>query len=385
MFDGAATTDIVIFLVVVLGRFLIPLTIPRYPLPGVLASLVLDAIDQTIFQVFTDLNLDGYQSYDKALDIYYLTITYISTMRNWTNEFAFKVSAFLFYYRLVGVALFEQLGERWLLLAFPNTFEYFFIFYEIVRLRWDPRRLTKKQLIGAAAFIWIVIKLPMEYWIHIAQMDTTDFIKEKILGASADSSWSDALSGNLWWVIPVLAVATALIWWGIRVALRRLPPADWALSFSADRHFDDTDYVTKGDEVIPVKKRFFNRELLEKAFMVSLVTFIFAMMMPGIEATPLGTAIGVFVFIVINTLLSHRMARRGRQWKSIGQEFVVTTIANFGLIVLFELLLRNSDEAFSIGNGLFFAMLFTLLITLYDRYQPVHEARFASKAAPPAA
>jgi hypothetical protein len=56
--------------------------IPRYPFPGVVIALVLDAIDQTIFQQFTNLNLDGYQGYYKALDIYYLTLTYIATLRN---------------------------------------------------------------------------------------------------------------------------------------------------------------------------------------------------------------------------------------------------------------------------------------------------------------
>ena len=120
------TADSLVFWAVVLGRLLIPLIIPRYPLPGVVAALLLDAVDQTIFQVFTNLNLDGYQGYDKALDIYYLTITYISTLRNWTNLFAFKVSRFLWYYRLVGVTLFELLHLRPLLLIFPNTFEYFF-------------------------------------------------------------------------------------------------------------------------------------------------------------------------------------------------------------------------------------------------------------------
>ena len=71
------TTDMLVFIIVVGGRFLIPLSIFRYPLPGILAALILDAIDQTIFQTFTNLNLDGYQGYDKALDIYYLAIAYI--------------------------------------------------------------------------------------------------------------------------------------------------------------------------------------------------------------------------------------------------------------------------------------------------------------------
>ncbi len=204
------TTDQLVFLAVVLARFLIPLTIPRYPLPGVIASLVLDAIDQTIFQTFTNLNLDGYQGYDKALDIYYLTITYIATLRNWSNLFAFKVSRFLWYYRLVGITLFELTGLRWLLIVFPNTFEYFFIFYEIVRLRWDPRRLSKRAVIIATAAIWIFVKLPQEWWIHIAQLDMTDFLKENIFGVPTDAGLGEILQANPW-VIPAIIILAVVI------------------------------------------------------------------------------------------------------------------------------------------------------------------------------
>ena len=56
------------------------------------------------------------------------------------NPAAFEVSRFLYLYRLVGVTLFELFRQRWLLLVFPNTFEYFFIAYEAVRTRWNPRR-----------------------------------------------------------------------------------------------------------------------------------------------------------------------------------------------------------------------------------------------------
>ena len=42
----SVSADLVIFWVVVLARILVPLTIPRYPLPGILAALILDAVDQ---------------------------------------------------------------------------------------------------------------------------------------------------------------------------------------------------------------------------------------------------------------------------------------------------------------------------------------------------
>ena len=124
-----------IFITVVLLRFALPLLIPRFPLPAVLACLVLDAADQTIFQAFTDDPLAGYQTYDKAIDVYYLTVAYISAMRNWRDPVAFQVARFLFLYRLVGVTLFELVEQRWIIFVFANTFEYFFIAYEAVRTR----------------------------------------------------------------------------------------------------------------------------------------------------------------------------------------------------------------------------------------------------------
>ncbi len=230
------TSYLWVFWVVAVARFLLPLTIPRFPLPGIIASLVLDAVDQTIFQQFPGIDLQGYQGYDKALDIYYLSVAYITTLRNWANSFALQVSRFLFYWRLAGVVLFEITQVRWLLMVFPNTFEYFFIFYEAYRLRWSAERMSKKLLIGAAALIWIVIKLPQEYWIHIGQIDTTDWIKTGLFKVPVDTSWSVIV--RTWpavcvGAIMVVAALLVVVWW---LARRQLPPADYRLSFDADAH-----------------------------------------------------------------------------------------------------------------------------------------------------
>lgn len=231
MFDN---TDMLIFWAVVLGRLLIPLLIPRWPLPTILAALVLDGVDQTIFQVFTDLPLDGYQGYDKALDVYYLTIAYIATMRNWSNLPAFRVSRFLNYYRLVGVAAFELSHLRVLLLIFPNTFEYFFIFYEAVRARWDPLRMGKRMVVIAAAAIWIVVKLPQEYWIHVAQLDATDFIKEHLFGVPLTAGWTAAAANRPWALLLAAAGLFGLVSLARWLLANRLPAADWPLKLAAD-------------------------------------------------------------------------------------------------------------------------------------------------------
>ena len=57
-----------VVLVVIAARLAVPLLIIRWPLPAIVACLLIDAVDQTIFQVVVpDADLSGYQSYDKAL------------------------------------------------------------------------------------------------------------------------------------------------------------------------------------------------------------------------------------------------------------------------------------------------------------------------------
>lgn len=60
-----------VVVLVVGARLLIPFMIPYWPLPGAVACLIIDAADQSIFQQWPAIPLDGYQSYDKSLDIYY--------------------------------------------------------------------------------------------------------------------------------------------------------------------------------------------------------------------------------------------------------------------------------------------------------------------------
>jgi hypothetical protein len=38
--------------------------------------------------------------------------------------------------------------------------------------------------------------------------------------------------------------------------------------------------------------------------------------------------------------------------------------------------LPGRGESINLGTTLFFALLLTLIVTLYDRYRPIHTARF---------
>ena len=216
---AVATDDGAVIAAIIISRLLLPLLIPRYPLV-ILAALVLDAIDGSLLDALTsvDTGPNGpYQSFDKALDIYYLAIAYLSTLRNWTSPSAFRVGQFLFYYRLVGVLAFELLHSRAMLLIFPNTFEFFFIAYEALRTRFDPQKWQKHFWVWVAAGLWIFVKLPQEYWIHIAQLDFTE--------AVADHPWFGVACA-----LGILAlVAIALF-----VVRPRLRAPEWGWQFAAE-------------------------------------------------------------------------------------------------------------------------------------------------------
>ena len=356
--------DELIFVAVLVLRLGVPLLIPRFPLPAILAALVIDAADQTVFQNYTDLNLDSYQGYDKALDVYYLTVAYLSTIRNWADPFAFRTVQFLWYYRLVGVLLFELTGSRALLIIFPNTFEYFFIAYEFVRLWWNPARLTRRQVLTTAAMICIFIKLPQEWWLHIAQLDFTDFMKEDVFGVTVDTSWADAISENLWFVV-LLAVVVALLAIAISRLRTTLPAPDHAFSFDVDATLDREQVTAAPD---PSWQPVVSWYMFEKIAFVSMVTTIFALVIPGVDVSVLGVVLPVAFIIVVNAFASTWFARRGRDWASIGTEFMVLAVVNIGASLGFMALARRSDDSINETAALFFVLLLTLIVTMFDRY-----------------
>lgn len=353
-----------------------PLTIPRYPLPGILCALVLDAVDQTVFQWLDVSDLSNYQSYDKALDVYYLAIAYIATLRNWTNAYAFETGRFLWYYRLVGVVAFELASWRPMLLIFPNVFEYFFIFYALVQLRWDPHRLSRDAVLAAAAVLWVGVKLPQEYWIHVAKLDTTDLIKEHLLGAGPGTTWAAAIGDNLW-VFPAVAVLAAGAVLLARWIARHLPPADWRLSFSAA-----LDVPAMPAEARRPLERQPKSWLAEKIVLVSLLTIIFAQILPGFDARPLRIVAGVAVVIVLNSFVTHWFAGRGTQWSSTLVEFLAMSAINFGTATIY-IFVTPGDRAVGAPALIFLTLILTLIVTLYDHYRPIHDYQLARQRPAP--
>ena len=353
--------DQAVVVAIALARLLVPLVILRFPL-AIVAAFVLDAADHPLLAHLTDVNLgpDGaYQSFDKALDIYYLAIAYLATMRNWTSGAAFRIGQFLFYYRLVGVFLFEVLDSRAMLLVFPNTFEYFFIVYELVRLRYRPSRFSARFWLVTAGTLWVVVKLPQEYWIHIHQGDFTDTVADH----------------------PVIALICALVVLCLAVALwlvirTRLPDPDWKWRIAADPvTYELAD--THARQARRLRRReVLSSELAEKAVLLALLAVVFASILPGITATWPEVAAAAVAFVCANTAISMGYTRNDRlTLQSAAAEVASLLAVNLGLVYVASRLIGDRST-FPLGEGLFFALLGTLILWLFDAYKPLADVRF---------
>jgi hypothetical protein len=370
-----SAADLAVLLTVVALRLAVPLFIPRFPLPAIVLALIIDAADQTIFQTYLTHGFwlrieDAYQGYDKSLDVFYLSMAYVATMRNWSNRTALVTAQFLWLYRLAGVTLFEVVHDaadpsswRWLLLVFPNTFEYFFIAYEAIRLRWNPLRMRPRLVVGIAAFIWIFIKLPQEWWIHVAQLDLSDEM--------------DAHGWIAWLIVAVVILAVAVIWWAVT---HRLPPEDWTLQVAAPPFPEELDTSAERSAWRAEMWKLFDWNLVEKVVLVALVCVDFAQIMPHVTATNRQILLSVTVLVVVNSAMGMAFVRRGHSIQSFGLQFVVQLALNLGIVWLGRLF----SGRFNPNDAMFFVLLITLITTLYDRYRPIRELRRGLIEPPPA-
>jgi uncharacterized membrane protein len=355
------TTEATVVFVTVVGlRFLLPLFIPRWPLPAVLACLVLDGIDQSIFQRF-GFDPPGYQNYDKAMDLFYLSIAFLSSLQNWTKGSAVSISRFLFFYRMVGVVLFELSGWRPILLIFPNTFEYFFIAYEAVRTRWNPTRIGMRRWVLTAAAIWVFVKLPQEWWIHVAQLDFTDTVR--------DIPWFGPA------VVAAVLLLLGILWFVVRP---RLPAPDWTWQIAAGPLPEAMDTAAERDAWFAQHGRVWSGDTLEKVFLVGLLSVVYAQVLPDLSSTTVELFTGLGAIVVVSTAIGLWVARGAGSRESFTLGFLLRVALNLGILLLAVWLPLVPSPGHADMNwtaAFFFVVLLSLLTTLHDRYRPVHDYR----------
>lgn len=166
---------------IVIGmRLVIPLLILWRPLPGSIIAMLLDAFDVVIVEFFGSGGMgDHYHSIDKLLDLYYLSLQAFVAW-SWTDRRLRLVALALFFYRLVGVAIFEITGWRPTMFIFPNLFEHWFLFV-LIRNRFFPGiRLDSWKHIAGWLIVLYIPKIVQEYILHVAQAQPWGWIKEQL-------------------------------------------------------------------------------------------------------------------------------------------------------------------------------------------------------------
>ena len=168
-------------IIVIALRLVIPLMILWRPLSGSIIAMALDAFDVVIVEFFGPGGMgDHYHNIDKVLDIYYLSLQAFVAWKWWTHQRLRMVALVLFFYRLVGVIVFEFTGWRPTMFVFPNLFEHWFLFV-LIKNRFFPDLKVEswKQIAGWLVILYIP-KFIQEYILHVAQAQPWGWIKEQL-------------------------------------------------------------------------------------------------------------------------------------------------------------------------------------------------------------
>ena len=154
------TTEELIIAVVRIGGALLVL---RWAFAGSIAAILIDFSDLFMMNLLDLGGVRNYQALDKWLDISYM-LTFLWVATRWSGP-PRSIAIGLFAFRIVGVLVFEVIGNRGVLLFFPNVFEFWFVFVAGA-LRFAPGY----ELTWQRSLTWLVpltaLKEFQEYALH---------------------------------------------------------------------------------------------------------------------------------------------------------------------------------------------------------------------------
>jgi hypothetical protein len=155
-------------LVIAAYRILGSLPVLRWPFAGALLSVAVDLFDLLLINLMGFGGIPDYQTLDKYLDQFQLFLFLIVALRRWQGMER-RVAIALYVYRLIGFVAFEATGERILLLAFPNAFEFWFIIVAGLHAAGRQVNWTAARTIAALVPL-LVLKEIQEWALHAARL-----------------------------------------------------------------------------------------------------------------------------------------------------------------------------------------------------------------------
>jgi hypothetical protein len=150
-------------LVVGAVRVLGSLPVLRWAFAGAIVAILVDFSDLFLRNLLDLGGIPNYQRFDKVMDLVYMG-TFLAVALRWRG-LARNIAVALFAFRMVGFAAFELTGSRGLLLAFPNVFEFWFVYVAAV-LHWRPRHVVTAREAALVLVPLGALKLFQEYALH---------------------------------------------------------------------------------------------------------------------------------------------------------------------------------------------------------------------------
>ena len=139
------------------------LLVLRWAFAGSIAAILIDFSDLFMMKLLDLGGVRNYQALDKWLDLAYM-LTFLWVAMRWSGAPRI-IAAGLFAYRIVGVITFELVADRFVLLFFPNVFEFWFVFVAGMRHYKAEHELTWKR-----SLLWLIpltaLKEFQEYALH---------------------------------------------------------------------------------------------------------------------------------------------------------------------------------------------------------------------------
>ncbi len=150
-------------LIIAAARIAGALPVLRWAFAGAIVAIAVDLSDLFMMNLLDLGGVRNYQALDKWLDLAYMG-TFLWASLRWSGP-SRTIAAGLFGFRMLGVAAFEITGSRWALLAFPNVFEFWFVFVAGARHFAPGYELTRRR-----SLVWLAplagLKVAHEYVLH---------------------------------------------------------------------------------------------------------------------------------------------------------------------------------------------------------------------------
>lgn len=148
-------------------RVLGALPVLRWAFAGAIIALLVDQSDLFMMNLIELGGVNDYQRFDKLLDQVYL-LTFLAVAVRWKPA-PRTVAVALYLFRLIGFVAFELTGNRAILLAFPNLFEFWVVFVAAV-LRFRPQTTFSRRTILLSLPPLLLIKEFQEYVLHFGRL-----------------------------------------------------------------------------------------------------------------------------------------------------------------------------------------------------------------------